>query len=72
LAATALGQRYDLRGVVNTGFLAMATLILATYIGRIAGTLSTSLAVLLGGVLVVAVAIVLERKRRDMIGADPS
>ncbi len=72
LAATALGQRYDLRGVVNTGFLAMATLILATYIGRVAGTLSTSLAVLLGGVLVVAVAIVLERKRRDMIGADPS
>jgi len=72
LTATALGQRYDLRGVVNTGFLAMATLILATYIGRIAGTLSTSLAVLLGGVLVVAVAIVLERKRRDMIGADPS
>jgi hypothetical protein len=72
LAATALGQRYDLRGVVNTGFLAMATLILATYIGRIAGALSTSLAVLLGGVLVVAVAIVLERKRRDMIGVDPS
>jgi uncharacterized membrane protein len=50
----------------------MATLILATYIGRVAGALPTSLAVLVGGVLVVAVAVVLERKRRDMIGVDVS
>lgn len=72
LAATALGQRYELRGIVNTGFLAMATLILAAYVGRVAGALPTSLAVLVGGALVVAVAIVLERKRRDMIGVETS
>jgi uncharacterized membrane protein len=67
LGLTIVGQRLGISGLVNTGFLAMAVLIVAVYIGRISGALPASLAVLLGGGLVVAVAVLLERKRRDLL-----
>ena len=39
---------------------------LSLYIGRIAGSLPTSLAVLLGGLLLVGGGVFLERKRSDL------
>lgn len=68
LATAAVGRWLRLRALINVGMGAMAVLMTAIYIGRIAGTLPTAFAVLLGGILLVAGAVVLERKRRDLLG----
>ena len=60
------GQRYGIAALVNVGFAMVSVLLLALYIGRIAGELPTSLAVIIGGLLFVGGAIVLERKRREV------
>ena len=49
------------------GVVVVAVLIMSIYIGRVAGELPTSIAVLLGGVLLVAGPVFLERKRRDLV-----
>jgi uncharacterized membrane protein len=67
LATVVAGQRARIPALVNIGIATIAVLVMATYIGRIAGTLPTALAVLLGGVLLVSVAVFLERKRRDLL-----
>lgn len=67
IATIIVGQRYKLPALVNAGIATVAVLTISIYIGRLAGTLATSLAVLLGGVLLVGGAILLERKRRDLV-----
>jgi len=67
LGTVVAGQRMRVAALVNVGLAAVAVLMMSIYIGRIAGALPTSIAVLLGGVLLVAGAVVLERKRRDLI-----
>ena len=62
-----MGQRHKIPALVNAGIAIVAVLTISIYIGRLAGTLETSLAVLLGGVLLVGGAIFLERKRRDLV-----
>lgn len=69
LATIVVGQRYNLRGLVNIGFFMVAVLLVAVYIGRLAGALPTSLAVILGGLLLVGGATFLERKRRALTTA---
>ncbi len=66
VATILAGQHYGVRGLVNVGFAMVGVLLLAVYIGRIAGELPTSLAVILGGLLLVGGAIFLERKRREL------
>lgn len=66
-ATVIAGQRWRVAALVNLGVAVMAVLTMAVYIGRVAGALPTSIAVLLGGVLLVGVAVVLERKRRDLV-----
>ncbi|MDH3300236.1 MAG: DUF2157 domain-containing protein [Acidimicrobiia bacterium] len=66
LATIVVGQHYKIRALVNVGFAMVAVLLVAVYIGRLAGALPTSLAVILGGVLLVGGAIFLERKRRAL------
>lgn len=61
-----LGQRHSIRYMVNVGFGMVSVLLAAVYIGRIAGALPTSLAVILGGLVLVGGAIFLERKRREV------
>ena len=48
-----MGQRHKIPALVNAGIAIVAVLTISIYIGRLAGTLETSLAVLLGGVLLV-------------------
>lgn len=60
------GQHFGIKALVNVGFGVVSVLLSAVYIGRIAGELPTSLAVILGGVLLVAGAVFLERKRREV------
>jgi hypothetical protein len=67
LGTVVAGQRFRVAALVNVGLSVIAVLAIAVYVGRIAGTLPTSIAVLLGGVLLVAGAVLLERKRRDLI-----
>ena len=66
LATILVGQHFVIRALVNMGFAVVSVLLFAVYVGRIAGELPTSLAVLLGGLLLVGGAIFLERKRRDV------
>ena len=66
LGAIVAGQRYGNRSLVNVGFAVVAVLLVAVYIGRLAGALPTSLAVILGGLLLVGGAVFLERKRRAL------
>lgn len=61
-----IGQRYSMRSLVNVGFMMVTVLLAAVYIGRIAGALPTSLAVIVGGLALVGGAIFLERKRREV------
>lgn len=67
LAVIILGQHYRVPALVNAGIAIVGVLIVSIYIGRLAGTLPTSLAVLVGGILLVGGAVFLERKRRDLI-----
>jgi uncharacterized membrane protein len=67
LAAVFAGQRLRIAALVNVGIAVIAVLTMAVYIGRVAGALPTSLAVLIGGILLVAIAVVFERKRRDLL-----
>ncbi|MGI9606305.1 MAG: DUF2157 domain-containing protein [Acidimicrobiales bacterium] len=60
------GQHFVIRGLVNVGFAMVSVLLFALYLGRIAGELPTSLAVIVGGLLLVSGAIFLERKRREV------
>ncbi len=66
LATVAAGQRFAIAALVNVGIATIAVLGIALYVGRIAGSLPTSIAVLLGGVLLVGGAVLLERTRRDL------
>ncbi len=66
VATIVAGQRYNIRSMVNAGFGIVIVLLVAVYIGRLAGELPTSLAVILGGLLLVAAAVFIERKRRAM------
>lgn len=72
LGTIALGQKVQVTALVNTGFTVVAVLAVAVYIGRIAGALPTSLAVLLGGILLVGGAVLLERRRRDVLEGQTS
>jgi uncharacterized membrane protein len=67
LGVVVAGQRLRVAALVNAGLAVVAVLAMSLYIGRLAGTLPTSIAVLLGGVLLVAGAVFLERKRRDLL-----
>ena len=67
LGTIVAGQRFRQTALVNVGVAVVAVLTIAVYIGRVAGELPTSIAVLVGGLLLVAGAVVLERKRRDLI-----
>ncbi len=67
LGAVEVGQRMRVAALVNVGFAVVAVLMMSIYIGRVAGALPTSIAVLLGGVLLVSGAVLLERKRRDLV-----
>ena len=69
LGTVAVGLQYRLPALVNVGVAVIAVLLTALYIGRLAGALPTSLAVGIGGVLLVAGAVLLERKRRDLVEA---
>ncbi|NNF53223.1 MAG: DUF2157 domain-containing protein [Acidimicrobiales bacterium] len=65
VATILAGQHFAVRALVNVGFAMVSVLLVAIYIGRIAGELPTSAAVILGGLLLVGGAIFLERKRRE-------
>ena len=67
LGTVVAGQRFRQAALVNVGVAVVAVLTIAVYIGRVAGELPTSIAVLVGGILLVAGAVLLERKRRDLI-----
>ncbi len=67
LGCVALGSQLRIPALVNTGMVVIAVLATAVYIGRLAGTLPTSIAVLLGGLVLVGFAVFLERKRRDIL-----
>jgi uncharacterized membrane protein len=67
LVAIIVGQKYRVPALVNAGITIVAVLTISIYIGRLAGALPTSIAVLLGGVLLVGGAVFLERKRRDLL-----
>ncbi len=69
LATVIAGQRWRVAALVNVGVGAIAVLTMGVYVDRVAGALPTSIAVLLGGVLLVGAAVVLERKRRDLVAA---
>ncbi len=67
IAAIAAGQRFGVRAMVNGGFWVVGVLLMAIYVGRIAGELPTSFAVILGGLLLLGGAVFLEGKRREVI-----
>jgi uncharacterized membrane protein len=72
LATVVAGRRYALRALVNIGLFSVGVIVFAAYIGRVAGELPTSVAFLLGGVLLVSIAILIERKRRDLAATPES
>ena len=67
LGTVAAGQQLRVPALVNVGVGVLAVLLVAVYVGRLAGTLPTSLAVLIGGLLLVGGGALLERKRRDLL-----
>jgi hypothetical protein len=67
LGTVAAGLQFRVPALVNVGVGVLAVQLIAVYVGRLAGTLPTSLAVLLGGVLLVGGGALLERKRRDLL-----
>ena len=67
IGTVAAGQHFRVPALVNVGVGVLAVQLVAVYIGRLAGTLPTSLAVLLGGLLLVGGGALLERKRRDLL-----
>ena len=67
LGTVAAGQRFCVPALVNVGVGVLAVQVVAVYVGRLAGTLPTSLAVLLGGLLLVGGGAFLERKRRNLL-----
>ena len=67
LGTVVVGQRLRIAALVNVGLAIVAVQAMSLYIGRLAGSLPTSIAVLLGGLLLVGGAVLLERKRRDLI-----
>ena len=71
VATIVAGHRFGNRTMVNVGFATMSVLVFALYVGRIAGSLPTSLAVIVGGLLLVGGAIFLERKRREVTARVP-
>lgn len=66
VATIVAGRHFAIPTLVNVGFAVVSVLLFAVYVGRIAGELPTSLAVILGGLLLVGGAIFLERKRREV------
>lgn len=66
VGAIIAGQRFDIKALINVGFAMVSVQLFALYVGRIAGALPTSLAVIGGGLLLVGGAIFLERKRREI------
>lgn len=69
LGTVAAGLRFRVPALVNVGVGVLAVMLCAIYVGRLAGTLPTSLAVGAGGLLLVGGAVFLERKRRDLVEA---
>ena len=69
VATIVAGQFYAVPGLVNAGFAVVSVQLFAVYIGRIAGALPTSLAVIVGGLVLIGGATMLERKRRDALSA---
>lgn len=67
LGTVAAGLQFRVPALVNVGVGVLAVQLVAIYVGRLAGTLPTSLAVLLGGLLLVGGGALLERKRRDLL-----
>ena len=67
LATVIAGQRLQMPVLVNGGLGAVVVMVMGVYIGRVAGTLPTAIAVLVGGVLLVGGGGFLERKRRDLL-----
>lgn len=67
IAVVLAGRHYGERALLNVGMVSVAVLVLAFYIGRIAGQLPTSLAMVGGGLVLVAGGYVLERRRRDLL-----
>ncbi len=67
LGTVAAGLQFRVPALVNVGVGVLAVQLIAVYVGRLAGTLPTSLAVLIGGVLLIGGGALLERKRRDLL-----
>ena len=66
VAVVIAGRRFSQKMMVNVGLASVGVLVLAFYIGRIAGELPTSAALLGGGILLTAGGYWLEQRRRDL------
>lgn len=66
VATILAGHHFENRAMINVGFATTSVLLFALYVGRIAGALPTSLAVIVGGLLLVGGAIFVESKRREV------
>lgn len=66
VATILAGHHFENRVLINVGFATVSVLLFALYVGRLAGALPTSLAVIVGGLLLVGGAVFLESKRRDL------
>jgi uncharacterized membrane protein len=67
VATIMAGQYYAKPVLVNIGYAMVSVILFALYVGRIAGELPTSLAVIGGGLALISGAIFLERRRRGAI-----
>ncbi len=67
VATIRAGQYYAKPVLVNIGYAMVSVILFALYVGRIAGELPTSLAVIGGGLALISGAIFLERRRRGAI-----